>query len=107
MDQISDFTKVFKGKVTEAEQVKDILEKNKITSFPQKENMGHLFSLSGGHGGVRPVKLMVRTENIDQVKNIINIYFAVLFYLYLLLFPKNKSSKTKYIRILILPCICG
>ena len=71
MDQISDFTKVFKGTVTEAEQVKDILEKNKITSFPQKENMGHLFSLSGGHGGVRPVKFLVRTENIDQAKSMI------------------------------------
>lgn len=71
----SDFTSVFQGTITEVLQLKAILDNKGIDNFVQNENMGQLFPLYGGHGGVKPVKLLVRNADVNRTKNIIKNYF--------------------------------
>ena len=69
------FSIVFQGTATEAQNLHNILEAEGIENFLQNENMGNLFPLYGGHGSVKPVKLLVKNEDTNRVADIINNYF--------------------------------
>lgn len=75
----SDFSMVFQGSLTEIQQVQNILQANDIDSFLQNANIGQLFPHYGGHGGVKPVKLLVRKEDINKAQEIIQSYFTDFF----------------------------
>lgn len=72
----SDFIIIFQGTATETQQIQNILEANDIDSFIQNVNIGQLFPHYGGPGGVKPVKLLVRNEDTEQAKRIIEIYIG-------------------------------
>ncbi len=75
----SDFSMVFQGTLTDAQQVQNILEANDIDSFLQNANIGQLFPRYGGHGGVKPVKLLVRNEDTNKAQEVIQSYFTDFF----------------------------
>jgi hypothetical protein len=76
LNSASEFTVVFEGSISEADHVKNILESNGMDCFLKNETLGQLFPLYGGHGAVKPVKVMVRNEEADRAKEVIATYYG-------------------------------
>ena len=62
----SNFSRVFQGTFIDVQHFQNILEANDIDVFLQNANTGQLFPHYGGHGGVKPLKLLVRNEDINK-----------------------------------------
>jgi len=67
---------VFEGPASEANYVETILKDSGILTFVKNEMMGQLFPPYAAHGGVNPVKILVKKSDFAKANDIIQNYIG-------------------------------
>jgi len=67
---------VFEGPASEANYVETFLRDSGILTFVKNEMMGQLFPPYATHGGVNPVKVLVKKSDFAKANDIIQNYIG-------------------------------
>jgi hypothetical protein len=76
MSDENDLVLVFEGLAGEANYIETILKDSEVFTFVKNEMMGQMFPHYATHGGINPIKILVKKGDFEKANEIIQNYIG-------------------------------
>ena len=76
MSDENDLVLVFEGLASEANYIETILKDSEVFTFVKNEMMGQMFPHYATHGGINPIKSLVKKGDFEKANEIIQNYIG-------------------------------